>query len=619
MLGDVRQYPRLVSDSPVSVRVGESNSGLLFDLSEGGLAVDGLAAETRDGAISVAFDLPEGKDHIQARAEIAWTSDSGHRTGLRFVELADASRRQLMDWVFARASSVSIPAYNPSASRRHPMEGALKRLLEELNTSTAFLWTIVCWGALLRLTQYLANRSLWLDESTLALNIVNRSFSQLLKPLDYNQGAPIGFLMLERSVVHVFGTSEYALRLFPLFCAIISLLLFYRIARLCVAPKAVPIALGLFAISGPLIYFSSEVKQYSSDVAIAILLLSAAIYYDSHKFTPWRVAIFGLIGAVSIWFSHPSVFILAGVGMTLTFFSLAERRWARIGNLSIVFSLWALSLVACYLISLRHLSNNKNLLNHWASGFVPSPLLSLATVEWFINAFFGIFRGPVGLGLSGIAALTFLVGCISMFSNKRERLYLLISPILFTLLAAAFHKYPFEGRLLLFAVPSLLLCIAEGAEQIRRRTWGETRIGACLIGLLFFYPFLLASYHLVKPISREEIKPVFNYVKEHARDQDVLCIYYAAKPAFRYYAPRFSLDKMNLVQMSDNWSNDTAIYERDIDQLRGYKRVWLLFSHSHTDDSFDEERLLLSLFDRAGTRLDYFKSAGAAVYLYDLD
>ena len=66
---------------------------------------------------------------------------------------------------------------------------------------TKFEWLIILFGTLLRLTQYLSNRSLWLDEANLALNIVNRSFLQLLKPLDNNQGAPIGFLMLERSAV----------------------------------------------------------------------------------------------------------------------------------------------------------------------------------------------------------------------------------------------------------------------------------------------------------------------------------------------------------------------------------------------------------------------------------
>src|ERR1700730_5903765 len=494
------------------------------------------------------------------------------------------------------------------------------------NRSTVFLWTIIFWGAILRLTQYLSNRSLWYDESTLAQSIINRSFSELLKPLDYNQGAPLGFLMLERSSVQAFGTSEYAVRLFPLFCGIVSLLLFYWLAKLSVAPRAVPIALGLFAVSGPLIYYSSELKQYSSDGVIAVLLLSAAFYYESCEFTSWRVASFGFLGAASIWFSHPAAFVLAGVGVSLASFCVTRRRWARLGALSIVFSLWALSFAACYLISLRHLSNNRALLAYWTFSFPPSPALSLVAVDWFIRTFFGIFWNPLGLELSGIAALTFLVGSISMLSNKRERLFILLSPVALTLLAAGLHKYPFGGRLLLFIVPTLLLLIAEGAEQIRSKTKDEAPIiGACLIGLLFLHPLLFSTYHLIKPSAgdlppgvahtREEIKPVMKYVQEHQLDGDVLYVYQDARPAFQYYAARFSLNKVNLVLgTSDNWEN----YEKDLGQLRGRRRVWLLFSHSHAGPSIDEEQFFLYLLDRSGRRLDSFKSVGAAVYLYDL-
>jgi len=130
---------------------------------------------------------------------------------------------------------------------------------------------IICFGIVLRLRQYLFNRSLWLDEALLTLNIISRSFLELLQPLDYRQGAPIGFLFLEKLAVQLFGNSEYVLRLFPFLCGIISLFLFYKVATHYINIKAVLIALGLFAISGWLVYYSSEVKQYSSDVAIVLL------------------------------------------------------------------------------------------------------------------------------------------------------------------------------------------------------------------------------------------------------------------------------------------------------------------------------------------------------------
>jgi Dolichyl-phosphate-mannose-protein mannosyltransferase len=493
---------------------------------------------------------------------------------------------------------------------------------------TKFEWLIIVVGALLRLTQYLSNRSLWLDEANLALNIVNRSFLQLLKPLDNNQGAPIGFLMLERSAVQLFGPGEYALRLFPFLCGLISLLLFHRLARQSVTPRAVPIALGLFATSAPLIYYSSEVKQYSGDVLIAVLLSSAAIYYASHRLTPARVALFGLLGAAAIWFSHPAIFVLAGVGVSLVLFCRPEQRWERARKFSIAFLFWGLSLGACYALFLRHLSANQSLLSYWDFSFPPARLFSVAGVGWFAETFFTIFQSPVGLDLAGIGAFAFLVGVLAMFSApfsapfslQRQKLFILLAPLVVTLLAATLHKYPFSGRLLLFAVPALVLVIAEGAAYVRVKTRTTApAIGACLIGVLFFYPVLFSSYHLIRPSFREEIKPVLSYIQAHARPGDSLYIHPDAWPAFRYYAPRFHLTNVKIVQGAFYGSPGEGwrVYENDIDKLGGQGRVWLLFA-PREPAAVTDKNLLLYFTDQRGSRLDSFEGLAADAYLYDL-
>jgi len=492
------------------------------------------------------------------------------------------------------------------------------------------LWIIVSWGSILRLVQYFSGRSLWLDEATLSLNIVNRSFPELLKPLDYGQTAPFGFLVLERSAVQLFGTSEYALRLFPLLCGLISLLLVHHIAKLSLSPKAIPIATGLFAVSGPLIYYASEVKPYCTDVAVTLLLLLVAIHYASCELTPWRTAAFALLGAVSIWFSYPSVFVLAGLGMSLASLSLLRKRWSRAGKLLIAFCFWGLSFAAYYLISLRYLVHNQIQQDYFAFGFIPYPSRPLVTVNWFIDTFFTIFRDPAGFELSGIAAFACVIGWSAMLASQRERLFLLLSPIMFTLMAAGLHKYPFAGRLLLFLVPVLILFIAEGASQIWRETSHHSSlIGGCLVGLLFLKPLLFSTYHLIKPSAeslsvgidhtREEIKPVLKYVEEHGQQGDILYVHAGSVPAFRYYESRFHLSKLRLIPSSPESVVSWEAYERDIDQLRGCHRVWVLLSHAwNRATGVSEEKILLYFLDKRGTMLESLASSGAAVYLYDL-
>src|SRR5512139_456910 len=107
----------------------------------------------------------------------------------------------------------------------------IARFKEDLAWEKAAIALLFLAGILLRLRQYLTGRSLWMDEAMLALNIVNRSFGELLKPLDYDQGAPLGFLMVEKLFNLLLGRSEYALRLFPLLVGILSIWLFYLLLK----------------------------------------------------------------------------------------------------------------------------------------------------------------------------------------------------------------------------------------------------------------------------------------------------------------------------------------------------------------------------------------------------
>src|SRR4030095_6092965 len=91
--------------------------------------------------------------------------------------------------------------------------------------------SILLAGVLLRLRQYLTGRSLWLDEAMLALNIVNRDFGELFRPLDYDQGAPIGFMLVEKTLSLIFGRNEVSLRLFPFLVGLLSLWMFYLLLK----------------------------------------------------------------------------------------------------------------------------------------------------------------------------------------------------------------------------------------------------------------------------------------------------------------------------------------------------------------------------------------------------
>jgi hypothetical protein len=334
-------------------------------------------------------------------------------------------------------------------------------------TAERLSWAVIAFGIVLRAAQYLFNPALYVDEGALALNVINRTFGGLLQPLDSNQAAPVGFLMLEKIALLAFGDSEYSLRLFPFLFAVASLFLFYHVARRCLAPWAVVIAMTFFAVSGHVIYYASQIKQYSSDLSITLLI--ALIGFDgvSKEMTVRRASLLAITGAVVVWFSHPSVFVLAGVGTTLAVVALRKKDWARLRRLVTCYAIWVLSFAAFYLISLRNLSGNETLENSWErkGTFMPLPPQSLSDIGWFFSAFFRMFANPLGLPFPIAAGLVFIVGCIALL-KKKTRLLILTSPVFFTLLASGVHKYPFGRRLLLFLIPLLLMVIAAGIQYL---------------------------------------------------------------------------------------------------------------------------------------------------------
>jgi predicted membrane-bound mannosyltransferase len=150
---------------------------------------------------------------------------------------------------------------------------------------------LVLAGALLRLFQFLSGRSLWLDEIMLSRNVLDRGWTELLgTPLDFHQVAPAGFLLLQKLAVTLLGDGELALRTVPLLASFASLFLFWRVARRFLAGWPLLGALGLFAFSAALLWYSSEAKQYSTDVAATLAVLLLALRFHDQRALFWHEA-----------------------------------------------------------------------------------------------------------------------------------------------------------------------------------------------------------------------------------------------------------------------------------------------------------------------------------------
>jgi len=475
-------------------------------------------------------------------------------------------------------------------------------------------------GVALRLRAYLANRSLWYDEGLLALNIANRQLAELLQPLDNSQAAPLGFLFAERLVVNLLGTSEYALRLFPLLCGIGSMFIFWRLARQLLPPFGVVVGLAIFSVSRPLIYYSTEVKQYSVDVAIALFLWWALAGLETRLEQEWwrAPAITALLGAIAVWCSYPAVFVVGGVGMHWLWQAVRDRSRTALVVRGLVGVAWVGSFMAAYLTA--HVVNEPTMRDLWHDLDAAAPLVPRSSTDlaWFKAGGLTLSALPLGWTAAGLVTLTALVGGFALWSRHRKWCWWFAGTLMLTWLASGLEKYPLTARLWLFLSPAVMLLVAAGVEEVWRRTRGALPILApALTVLLLAYPMLSAGHQVLHPREREEVRPLLEHIRLHQRPGDLLYLYHRAEIAALYYAGR-GLNFPGQVVVGMRRNGNWYAYEHDLEKLRGRARAWFLFSHVDRPKGIDEENLILQHLDRLGVRLDAQRRTGASVYLYNL-
>jgi len=100
-IGERRDHARTPVSPQAFVKFGENNYGFVFNISESGL----VFAPTETLTLAVAavakmrFQLPQSKDWIETRGEIAWIADSKKEAGVRFVDLHDDTRIKIRNWI----------------------------------------------------------------------------------------------------------------------------------------------------------------------------------------------------------------------------------------------------------------------------------------------------------------------------------------------------------------------------------------------------------------------------------------------------------------------------------------------------------------------------------------
>jgi hypothetical protein len=485
------------------------------------------------------------------------------------------------------------------------------------------------------------------------LNVLNRGFSSLTGELDFNQGAPIGFLFAEKVLTILIGSSEYAFRSFPLVCSLASIYLFLLLVRRLLTDYALPIALLLFATASGLIYYASELKQYSGDVAATLFLTLVAESILGARIGYRRNVIAALSGMLVMAFSYAAISVALAVVSVFSVQAIRERRSREWKRFLPVLMTWGLGGAALFALTFRQLGHLRRSLDF------PAEPLSVGSAGHALNQFATGVDASLGFSLAPgwaaglllkIAVVVSLVGVVSLFKRGGAMCLILILPACFAYLAYLAKLYPLSPRATLFVLPGEIIVLAEGVLAIARPLprIPALFLGGALAGLLCVVPASYAAYHLFVPRSHEELRTVLRDVQRSARPGDAIYLEHDAQYAFLYYLQCKCLDlsapgrddvplwRPNLTRFGPAGSAPALVSRppfvfvgpsvifgskvslNDLGRLRGLPRVWVVYTH--VSNSGGQDFLngpWLTRLNKMGRRLTEFHSTQAHAYLYD--
>jgi hypothetical protein len=389
-------------------------------------------------------------------------------------------------------------------------------------------------GAGLRLSHFLTPRALWLDEAMLAVSLLTRDWTGLMQPLEYFQSAPLGWLWLVWGGTQWLGTADWVLRLWPLLASVATLPLLYALYRQWGNRWLAATGLGAAALTYILIFFSSEVKPYQTDVLASTLLLLAATRWPLSRSRTWGLAI---LGCCLPWLSLPSVLVLAAIGVAWLRKQVQAGLtcWPVLG----VGSLWLLSAWLHLHLRPSSAAGMAFMQVFWQDDMLWQGLSGEHGLHWLAVHALDPFESwtvvalPVALGLALLAAWG------AWYQRSGEQAILIIGPVVLAGLLSALELYALRGRVLLFALPGLWYWVAAGADDLRRRLPSQ---GQWIVPLgLWVAVGLPAVSELAQQGNlepRQALPDALHWVADHHQPGQQVYVHHESVPAARIYAPR---------------------------------------------------------------------------------
>lgn len=435
-------------------------------------------------------------------------------------------------------------------------------------------------GSIIRL-YHLDFKPLWLDEAVIYWISNSGSLNNIIEANALQNSAPPFFVILIY-LIQIFGDSELILRLIPYIAGVLSIPAMYLLSQQFVGKNSSYFISLIICFSPTLVKYSQELREYSLTFLLSTLMLLFFISYVRNS----KVRFLFLLALVMI------ISVLTQYGLSLLIICLNFVFFLIIFydkcNHKSKFIYWGISqlLVVASVLLIYFLSLRDQMVVGWGNSSTSGYLYNaywqktdISLIKFGVIQTYKIFQFAFP---SILFIFITVIGFLSGIRNKKLLLPLLlfIIPTILTFSLSLVKLYPYHGgRHVIFLLPMIYILATLGINQLSRINnlkW----VGLAILFILLFTGFTSTWKYLNTP-ARENIKPVVQTLQNSYNENDLIYIYYAAKPAFTYYYRENFEDQFF---GSSNRNNVESYYEELDEILSLNKPIWIVFSHCYPNE-----------------------------------
>jgi len=384
---------------------------------------------------------------------------------------------------------------------------------------------------------YLLHQPFWSDEAWVAVT-TRFPLSQLP---DTTSSTPIGWSLLLR-VVTVRG--EQTGRLLPLAFAGAAVVIAYWFGRRLGWPRpessvAAGLLAGLGVLLVPAMLVSDDLKQYTADACLALLVLALTSRLE-RGWSRWGLA--GL--SVAVWggmlVSDAVAFVGAAAFGSVCLVQLVRRAWRRLAEAAVAGAATAVLGAGVYQ-AFDARAVVPGLTAYWSGFYLPVGQGLHADVSFVVSRFGDV--GPYfGLGPAWLAIPLVVAGLVTIVRLGRPATAITAAVLWPEMIAlAALRKYPFldlRTSTFLFAITAAVAAVGVVGVCSLLRPWlrGALAAGLAAVAVVAFAVHA-QPYVRSHSILSEDVRDQARYVAAHAAPGDVILVNLSSNWGFAYYWP----------------------------------------------------------------------------------